>query len=91
MRRFATIAFTILAGTHMAATQLAQGYGEGYSRRYIPRFSRPYEYDRPDRGYEPGVVTPERHRFDQDYREWRSIEPYRRLPPRRQGWGDEGW
>jgi hypothetical protein len=85
MRKGIVLAITILAGTH-----IAQGYyGHAWDPRFLPRAQRNPNYDRPDRDYEPGIVTPYRHRFDQDYREWRSMEPYRRYPPRRQGWDEE--
>jgi hypothetical protein len=71
-RPLTLLAITILAGTH-----IAQGYyGQGWSRRYLPRADRNPNYDREDRQYEPGVITPYRHRFDEDYREWRGINRY---------------
>ena len=81
IRRIAFLA-TILAGFHMTAMVLAQGYGEGYRR--MPRWQRPYEYDRPAPGpfRDRGLLYPEERRFNEDMRRFRRFEGYRGGPYR---------
>jgi hypothetical protein len=80
MRRLA-VALTILMGTHAAYVHYAQ-YGGGFSNRYLPRPTRPYEYDRPH-GPEDRIWLTPRHRWYQhEFQMYDSLGRYRRGPYR---------
>ena len=84
MRRFIIAVVAVLAGTHVSSTVMAQGYYPYYERQG-PRFSRPYEYDRPYRGPygDPGIVYPEEREFEQSQQRFR--EDQRRYEDLRRG------
>ena len=83
MRRFlAALVITILAGSHQAATVLAQGYGDPYGPQRQPRFQRNYDYDRPYERRQRDWVTPEERDFSREQRRFRIYREYQGGPYR---------
>lgn len=72
MKRIAMTLVTLVTGTHML---LAQGYGDPYGPRAMPRWQRPYEYDRPI-GQREGYISPE-DRYGNVQRRWEYGGRYR--------------
>jgi hypothetical protein len=75
---------SLLAGAHIAASAILVQYGgPNYDPNYrrMPRFERPYEYDRPYRQFEDrDWISPRQRQFEQDMRQYDRME-------RRNSWG----